>query len=286
MSHRHQVREPCGPLRGHRPRPRPSRGGRDRPGGASEHRRRPRLGRGPRPAARWPHRHGLRVDVGRPRRRCRRCRTPPRCARRSRHPPAADPSARSARRRLAGGVGRKPRTSAGRSGRGPPDRRRASRTPACGPTPTFIARSCPSSGAGRPTCWTSLAPASTPRERWVCRGRRPRLLVLRAYGSIMLGDTAHAGQDADEADTPPRPARGLLGPGSRRSHAGAIAQAKHRFGTRPSILRGRPPVRASRLRRPGRPASRIARPCSTALRRSPRRDPHAEPRDPGRHRQR
>ena len=55
-------------------------------------------------------------------------------------------------------------------------------------------------------------------------------LVLRAYGSIMLGDTALAAEDANEAIRLLRPLEDSWGLVHAEAMLGAIAQAEHRFG--------------------------------------------------------
>ncbi len=95
---------------------------------------------------------------------------------------------------------------------------------------------------GRPADVLDLASSSINASRALgVSWETAAALVLRAYGSIMLRDTAHAGQDADEAIHLLDPLEDSWGLVHAEAMLGAIAQAEHRFGTRPSISRGRPP---------------------------------------------
>ena len=84
---------------------------------------------------------------------------------------------------------------------------------------------------GRPADVLDLASSSvTASQALGLSWETAAALVLRAYGSIMLGDTAHAGQDADEAIHLLDPLEDSWGLVHAEAMLGAIAQAEHRFG--------------------------------------------------------
>ena len=84
---------------------------------------------------------------------------------------------------------------------------------------------------GRPADVMDLASSSITASRALrLSWETAAALVLRAYGSIMVGDTAHAGQDADEAIHLLDPLEDSWGLVHAEAMLGAIAQAEHRFG--------------------------------------------------------
>ena len=84
---------------------------------------------------------------------------------------------------------------------------------------------------GRPTDVLDRASSSITASRALgLTWETAAALVLRAYGSIMVGDTAHAGQDANEVIHLLEPLEDSWGLVHAEAMLGAIAQAEHRFG--------------------------------------------------------
>ena len=191
---------------------------------------------------------GLRLDLGRPRRRCRRCRRAPQAL------AAADtPRGRPERRGLlvAGWL----EASAGNLARAQADLDEALQIADELADPRLRAdadrhRAFLSIQLGRPADVLDLATSSvTASQALGLSWETAAALVLSAYGSIMLGDTAHAGQDADEAIHLLDPLEDSWGLVHAEAMLGAIAQAEHRFGDAAELLPGGRRVADARVSR-------------------------------------
>ena len=199
----------------------------------------------------------VRLDLGGARRRRRRCRPGPRrrdgrgCRRhrRERRPRRCSWPAGSRHPRATSSLAAAGPRPGGRAGHDA--RRRARHAPTYAGTP----RSCGSSRAVRRTCSPRRRRASWSTATAGFTWETAASLLLAAYGSIMLGDTAERDRGRRGGRRPAAAAGGLLGARARRGHdrrhrpgRAPLRRRRHRAGGR------RRRVRAARFPRTGRAA--------------------------------